>query len=212
MSIGQFGINAAGLHSDLNLKGTNVTIGQVETGRPGMEGVDAPANLHQDVDPAAVYRYSGPPNTADAVGFPGQHALNVAGVMISKHTGDLVGVAPSAALHASASPGGNEQNLLVSMNHVASRNGRDVRAVNMSFGASLGPLESTDGNAYFTRGFDWMATAYDNTLFVVSGTEEGGGALPKDNYNGLVVGMSSREAITFAESATLTPMTTSLRK
>jgi subtilisin family serine protease len=192
LSIGQFGINAAPLQAaPLALKGMNIAIGQVEPGRPGMEGVDSPANRHDDVDPVGVFRFNQSANTADVR----SHAESVAGVMISKHTGALVGVAPAAQLYSSAAPNESQEDHLRALDHIASLNSRDVRAINMSYGLRLiEGLDSTDGNSYFTRGVDWLATAYDNTLFVVAGNEgDGGVPLPTDNYNGLVVGYSNQQ-------------------
>lgn len=188
-SIGPDGINAAVLQSDLNLRGMDIAIGQVEPGRPGMEPTDDPANRHNDVDPVAVFRFNQGPNTADVR----PHAQRVAGVMISKDTGSLAGVAPEAQLYASAAPSTLEEDHVRALNHIASRNGRDVRAMNLSYGLPLGGLGSTDGNSYFTRGLDWLATAYGNTLFVVAGNEGTSAPLPTDNYNGIVVGASALE-------------------
>jgi hypothetical protein len=167
----------------------NIAIGQVEPGRPGMEGVDSPANRHDDVDPTGVFQFDQGPDTGDVR----PHAEYVAGVMISKNTGTLAGVAPAAQLYSSAAPNFSDEDHLRALDHVASQNSRDVRAINMSYGLPLGGLDSTDGNSYFTRGVDWMATAYDNTLFVVGGNEGSSVPLPTDNYNGLVVGSSSQE-------------------
>lgn len=190
LSIGQFGMNASPLHAaPANIKGMDIAIGQVEGGRPGKDGVDTPANRHDDVVPTEVFRFNQAPDTSDVRAHPEY----VAGVMISKNTGSLAGVAPEAKLYSSASPTFDPEDHLRSLNHIASRNSRDVRAINMSYGLPLGGLDSTDGNSYFTRGVDWLSTAYENTLFVIAGNEGGGIPLPTDSYNGLVVGSSNQE-------------------
>ena len=202
VSIGPGGINAAILQGPLTLDGTGIFIGQMETGRPGKNPPDTAAEVHPNVTPAAVYRFTSTPDPTDAQGLIGEHAQQTAGVLISNHPTSLRGVAPGATLHASAVPGGLESDHLRTLNFIAGRNNRDVRAINLSYGLSLGS-DSPDGNSYFTRGFDWLATAYDNSLFVVAGNQgEGGAPLPKDNYNGLVVGSSAPTAGTFNKVST----------
>lgn len=198
LSIGPNGINAAILHTGLELEGTDIAIGQVETGRPGREPNDPNTIYHPDVDPEAIFRYDGSPVASDAQGAVGIHAQNVAGIMISKNAGSLVGVAPAAKLYASAVPGGFEQDHLRTLDHIASQNSRDVRAINLSYGLSLGN-DSTDGNSYITRGLDWLATAYKNSLFVVAGNQGNEVPLPKDNYNGIIVGASKLKDDYFRE-------------
>lgn len=90
--------SASGINSQiLTQTGANIGIGQVESGRPGTTA-DGPGNFHADVVPTGVYQLNGGPSVSDVNG----HATQVAGVMISKDSGDLQGVAPSARLHASA--------------------------------------------------------------------------------------------------------------
>ncbi|MGL4514843.1 MAG: S8 family serine peptidase [Lacipirellulaceae bacterium] len=167
-TIGSGGINASALRAaPLSLNGAGIAIGQVEPGRPGRAGTDAAAFRHDDVVPTAVFRYNLSPEVADATGDVGEHALRVAGVMISQNGGALAGVAPNASLYSSAAPDGDPVLQVTSLNHVARRNSRDVRAINMSYGTGAN-FNTTDGTSYFTRGVDWIANAYGNTLVVTA--------------------------------------------
>jgi hypothetical protein len=91
---GTVGINSA----VTNLTGQGIGIGQIELRRPGKEGVDVPANLHNLVKPEEVFRRNSLPDIADT----NEHAQQVAGVMIAGFSGSLTGVAPEAKLYASA--------------------------------------------------------------------------------------------------------------
>lgn len=182
-----FTISANGINSSiLSQTGSNIGIGQVEQGRPGI-AIDGPANRHDDVVPAEVFRLNGPPVFGDA----DNHGTQVAGVMISKDTGTLVGVAPDAELYASAfeATDPNGENALIANQHVASRNSGDVRAINHSYGVALGSY-FLDGSSYFTLGLDWSASGH-NTLHVVSGNEGTFFPLPTDNYNGMTIAAST---------------------
>ncbi len=155
VSVGSDGINS----SILSQTGINIGIGQVEPGRPGTT-LDGVGNFHVDVVPTGVFRQNGSSVLADV----DAHAEHVAGVMISDNTGSLEGVAPNAELYASAfvtfGPGGED--VLKTNQHVASRNGGDVRAINHSWGMPQGS-SSLDGSSYLTMGFDWSASGH-NTL------------------------------------------------
>jgi hypothetical protein len=170
-SIGPNGIKA----SLLNLTGEGIAIGQVERLRPGIPGVDDPF-AHEDVIPAAVFRLDGAANSADA----GEHAIRVAGVMISKDAGQVKGVAPDSDLYASAYiiDGGTGEEKLRSIEHVASRNNGDVRAINHSYNVPPNGLEEADGFSYLTLGIDWSAAAH-NTLHVVAGRNVGEDHFPR---------------------------------
>ena len=185
ISIGTKGIKS----SLLNLTGANIGIGQLETGRPGI-ALDGPASRHEDVVPTAVFRQDDDPNFFDA----SEHGTQVAGVMISKNTGSLAGVAPEAKLYASAivAPGPGGEDALKTIQHVDSRNGGDIRAVNHSYGLTLDGIGSLDGSSYFTMGLDWATFAH-NVLHVVAGNEGFAAPFPSDNYNGVTIAASKTD-------------------
>lgn len=187
-SIGLNGINSAVLQGpSLNLTGMNQGIGQVEIFRPGLPGSDPAANVHTDVVPTEVFRRSGAAVLADI----NDHAMNVAGVMISQNAGALAGVAKDAQLYASAfvAEGILGDQILVANNHVARRNGQDVRAINHSWGGDFGG--DADGTSYFTTGLDWSASTHE-VLHVVAGGEGNDVPQPADNYNGMTIAYSER--------------------
>ncbi|MBX9583903.1 MAG: carboxypeptidase regulatory-like domain-containing protein [Gemmataceae bacterium] len=156
---------------------------------------------HPDVNPFAVYARNQPGNAngVDANGRPTlevsrPHAVGVAGIMIANGTANR-GVAPDAKLHSSAVMFGENQpsyfNTLVSMQHVAKQNGDQVPVINMSMGLPPRPAEGAplNGLSGVSQGLDYLARQRD-VLFVLSkgNTDAGGGDIPKDSYNGLVVG------------------------
>jgi hypothetical protein len=166
----------------------NQGIGQVEVFRPGKAGPpqnDPALNVHSDVEPTEVFLRAG----STGVSHISDHAQNVAGIMISKHSGSLAGVAKDAKLYSSAfvdeGPGGEQA--LVANNHIARRNGQDVRAINHSYGLNLGG--DADGNSYFTKGLDWSASTHE-VLHVVAGGQGNDVPQPADNYNGMTVAYS----------------------
>jgi hypothetical protein len=182
MTNGPDGINASGL----GLTGMGTAIGQVEPGRPGLPGFDAPANVHSTVVPAAVFRRDGAPNVADAEA----HAEQVAGIMVSTDA-TLRGVAPDSSLHASAYvtagvPG--YEHALLAIQQVATQ--PNVAAVNHSWGK---PNAGTilDGNSQLTLGLDWSASQHD-VLHVVAGNEGTAIPIPTDNFNGMTIAYSER--------------------
>jgi hypothetical protein len=156
VSAGPNGIDARGLQSATGaiLSGTNISIGQVETGRPGLQAIgDNVALTHPHVVPQGVF-------LRNAAAVPNQdidsHAIEVAGVMVA-NAGAHLGVAPSARLFASASPDAADvetdmRNSVVSMQHVALQNplGNDprgtVRAINLSFTYPADPQFSVRWN------------------------------------------------------------------
>jgi len=113
-SIGVNGINSAGLLTATGtpLTGAGIGIGQVEVGRPGDPSFDSMGTLfHSAVNPAGVYyRNPGPTQnfnaTMNGTNAVSQHAVLVAGVMISSDISDPdmdgdspTGIAPSAMLY-----------------------------------------------------------------------------------------------------------------
>lgn len=148
-TIGPNGINSVGLTLPLPngspLTGDGIGIGQVEFGRP-MDPDLNDAQFNPFIDPEITFFQDN-----DAMNGDMQidtHALHVAGIMISSDTrtgdqleppdllpGTAIGVAREAALYASASRRNSDaaQDHMIAANHVATRNGGDVRAINMSF-------------------------------------------------------------------------------
>lgn len=187
-SIGFNGINSAVMQGPaINLTGTDIGIGQVEIERSGLPDSDPNVNVHADVVPAEVFRRSGAAVDADI----SDHATNVAGVMISKNAGALAGVAKNAKLYASAflAQGILGDQILVTNNHVARRNGRDVRAINHSWGVDFGG--DADGGSYLTVGLDWSASTHE-VLHVVAGGQGNDVPQPADNFNGMTIAYSER--------------------
>jgi hypothetical protein len=187
--IGPLGINSQGL----GLTGEGVLIGQVELGRPGKPGKDMPIWVHSQVIPTEVYAGNSidGANSSFVMGDEGEHATEVAGVMIANAIGDasLEGVAPEAQLHSAAMAGGSgDISLSTAANRIARLPG--MRAINISAGRELGPLETTDGNAPITQFIDWSARQHD-VLYVFAGSEvSSSGDVPDDNYNGITVAAS----------------------
>jgi hypothetical protein len=156
-------------------------------------GFDPNGVIHTAVNPTAVFRQDGAPVLADATGLDGQHALQVAGVMISNDTGSLAGVAPDALLYASADNASApfDPESALTAQHIATQNGGDIRAINFSFGNPLAPGAALDGNSLLTQFVDWSASTHD-TLYVVAGNEGTMIPVPTDNFNGLTVAYSDR--------------------
>jgi subtilisin family serine protease len=89
----------------------------------------------------------------------------------------------------------------LSAQQVALQNGKDVRAINFSFGEPLNhdprPEAVLDGKALLTLCIDWSSRVH-NVLYVVAGNQGRGGiSIPTDNYNGLNVAFSSRRGGVF---------------
>jgi subtilisin family serine protease len=198
VTIGNDGINSAGLLglNGMPLTGAGIAIGQVEIGRPGRRvtngGPDDNAHSDASIIPAGLFLG----NTVDTVPntHVDGHAQDVAGVMISTDA-TRTGVAPGAQLYSAARNPSTavEEGHAQSSQQIATRNGGDVRAVNMSFGTALTGGAELDGNNLLTQFIDWSASHHD-TLYVVAGNEglTGGFPIPTDTYNGIVVGFSSR--------------------
>jgi hypothetical protein len=217
----QFGIHAEGIIiKGTVLDGTNVTIGQVEPGRPGIPAFDTvpPPNpnrfINSSVRPTKVYNVT--MQVTAAGGGAGMnvngHAERVASVMISTQAA-TVGVSPGANLVASAivppaTLTGVYNNSLLSMQVVASN---DARAINMSFGTVLpsGGMNG-DGSSLLARGLDWLSVNQKvggigndspnsgNNLYVLAmgniNAPPSAFPTPRDSFNGIVVGATARDA------------------
>lgn len=158
-TIGQDGINSKGT----TLTGAGATIGQVERLRSGKAGFDTDVMKHHDQTiPFQVQR--GITNDSANSGLVGDHATEVAGVMIAKAVGlgstpdaSLEGVAPEAMLFsASGQPPatGDLPNLALAMQDLADMD--DMLAINLSFGGFEGP-SGTDGNSFISKFVDWSS-------------------------------------------------------
>lgn len=196
-SIGPNGINSASLKlpNGGDLTGNSIGIGQVEGDRPGKPvdhgGPDDPTNSATLTVPVGVYIGTA---TATINGAKvDDHAQQVAGIMISSDD-DARSVAPEAWLHSSAYTLPFQRQAAQAANHVATRNGGDIRAINMSFSMGLNDFEFTDGSSHLTRFIDWSAERHD-VLYVVAGREYGAGAgpVPTDNFNGITIAMSTQD-------------------
>jgi len=191
------GINSQGL----GLTGSGIAIGQIEPGRPGRAANppgDNATNTHPNVKPAGVFLRDG---AAVTNGNIDNHAERVAGVMISTH-GTHKGVAPGASLYSSADNGvapNFDQTSAISAQYIATLNGGNVRAINMSFGNDLEGSNILDGNSLLTQFVDWSAAEHD-VLYVIAGNEGTGGiAVPTDNFNGLTVAYSEKNGTKFRQ-------------
>jgi len=219
---GPNGIDSSGL----GLTGNGVGIGQVEIGRPGdpkdnsQPGPPYPdfdtitARLNDAIDPERVFFTTVDPNTGtpsftatpNAVGETGSgHATRVAGVIISTDTaivnGDTaIGVSPQADLFSTGlavSSGQDPLDILsVAAQYIATSNGGNIRAINMSIGVDAAG-EVPDGTSLFSSFVDWSARVHD-VLYVTSGPEvlpnNPSLETPFDNFNGITVAMSDRDA------------------
>ncbi|MBD2258558.1 S8 family serine peptidase [Pseudanabaena sp. FACHB-2040] len=195
LSVGPEGIDARRLHAaPYNLTGQKIAIGQVEIGRPSQFGLDKVAYENMPVTVRQVFLLN---RSASADEFIDGHAANVAGIMVSQDKQNT-GVAPEAMLYSAAvgpllDRSGQPEECLASQ-HLALQNSGDVRAINFSFGESLGrdprPEPVLDGNALLTQCIDWSHRVHD-VLYVVAGNQGGGGIpIPTDNFNGINVAYS----------------------
>jgi hypothetical protein len=202
-SVGEIGIDALRLHEPpYNLTGKKIAIGQVEIGRPGKFGVDKEVSKNPAISLMQVFFRNVPAKGSNGVDG---HAQNVASVMVSSAKG-APGVAPGARLYASAAgrpkKSGQQEECLAAQ-HIATRNGGDVRAINLSFGESLQqdprPNPVLDGNALLTQCLDWSARVHD-VMYVVAGNQgKGGIPIPTDNFNAVNVAFTTRVKGIFAK-------------
>jgi hypothetical protein len=201
-SIGPNGINSLGIALD----GMGISIGQVEPGRPGKFGFDTAVNCCNDkIVPSGVFVHDLDADEDQAIR---SHAMWVAGVMISRQTAvptpppvrsPPIGVAQQASLYSAAflDPDQLPPNLqaaaAVAAQHIATLPNVDIRAINMSFLVPLDPGEMLDGNSTLTQFIDWSSSQHDR-LYVVAGSEGGTDNVPTDEFNGLTVAASKKEA------------------
>ncbi|MDV3000146.1 MAG: hypothetical protein N5P05_001752 [Chroococcopsis gigantea SAG 12.99] len=188
-SLDDGGIQAERLHqAPYNLTGKKIAIGQVEIGRAGVFGHDKIAKWNPPLKLQGIFFRDGKskPNTNTD-----NHASMVAAVMVSKDK-RIKGVAPEARLYSGAvgslRQAAQPEECLTAQT-VASQNGGDVRAINFSFGESLGrdPRNEArlDGNALLTQCIDWSSRVHD-VLYVIAGNQgKGGIPIPTDHYNGI---------------------------
>lgn len=185
-TLGTNGINAAGLldFDGMPLDGSGVDIGQVEGARPGDPSFDTDVDLfHSLVDPEEVFMRSSPPlsftpTMDDALNEIAVHPLWVAGVLISTDTsnpdsdGDSpTGVAPGATLYSAgddATPPDYDPETAITMQHLATLPGANIRAINMSIGNPSVGGHIPDGNQHLSQFIDWSASKHD-ILYVIAG-------------------------------------------
>jgi hypothetical protein len=192
-SIGPSGIDAAGL----GLTGFQVAIGQVEIGRPSKLLFDS-LGINVHVNPREVFYRDDPAIANQHLQGDGiYHALQVAGIMISDG-GPAPGVAKDADLYAAAFVGILDPPTTIypiqeSLNGINSQNGRDVRAINLSFGTSTLSITEKDGRHPVTLYVDW-SSRIDNVLYVTAFPNKGqfGSSHPADDFNGITVVQSRK--------------------
>ncbi len=186
---GFLGINSAAT----GLDGTGVVIGMVEQGRPGDPDKDLPANYHSQVNPAEVYNDTSidGANSQFTQGLIGDHALEVAGVMIAKLLPDpsIVGISPEAQLHAGTYTSQDDVARAVASDRIARV--PNIRVINVSVGRTPEGLDAPDATSIWSRFIDWSTEA-QNVLYVVAGGEGLNAGIPEDNFNGISVGGSQR--------------------
>jgi hypothetical protein len=208
-TIGPNGINSAGLtlFNGMPLDGDGVRVGQVEDIRPGITGFDNAGNSNSSVVPTNVYIGAGGSLTMNANIGDG-HATRVASVIISTDDTDSStpansdapqGVADKALLHSSAyvtagASAAAYRDALLATQFLAA----DVlvQTINHSWGKDrLDPNDLFDGNSQLTLGIDWIASEFD-VLNIVAGNQgqpvSDNRSIPKDNFNGMTIGRSSR--------------------
>ncbi len=207
-SIGPKGINAVGL----GLTGADISIGQVDLVRSGDPGFDDATNSHSDVDPQSVFflknlanpTFTPTANSNNELLAPipgsiepaGAHGTWVAGVMIANPSNPPdahIGVATGASLRTIGFQGtpGFVDSVGLSAQYLATLNGGDTRAINMSFGNAVTAGLYGDGNSQTTLFTDWSAAVH-NVLYVTAAKQ---GVLqtaraPQDHFNGLNVASS----------------------
>lgn len=205
-SVGPNGIDATGLllPDGSPLTGVGGLIGQVEPGRPGLEGFDDAGNFNTSTAPEAVFLFDHAAIAnidLDKFQMPFFHAEEVAGVMISS-AAVAPGVAPGASLYASAFRDGLDgtypsvaTGILLATQHVADQNIGQVLAINHSY-----QVKNTlaNGNSQLTLGIDWIAETR-NVLNVTANPNQPSGMpptfprAPSDNYNGITVASSQKK-------------------
>ncbi len=221
VSTGPGGIHSSGLGLTGNGVGIGqVDVGRPgDPASPNGMPFDTAANLiNTFILPAEVFYttvdpVSGAPNftaTAnaaseielDAQGNVTPHSTLVAGVMISRDTtvvnsDTAVGVAPQANLFATGLISVPTQNvhdvLSVAAQHIATRDGGNIHAINLSFGLPLAS-QLPDGTSLFSSFVDWSARVHD-VLYVTAGPEISSPDVitPTDNFNGITVAYSKKD-------------------
>lgn len=210
-TLGINGINAAGLldFNGMLLDGSGVDIGQVEGSRPGDPSFDTDGSLfHSKVDPAQVFMRSSPPLSFDpTVNDPNQseinaHAVWVAGVLISTDASDPdsdgdspIGIVPGARLYSAgddATLPDRDPETAITMQHLATLPGADIRIINMSIANPLVGSHIPDGNQLLTQYIDWSASKHD-ILYVIAGNPiDDTDTIPTDNFNGMTIATSEK--------------------
>ncbi len=187
-TIGPEGIDskATGLDgSTAETDAPGIEIGQVEPGRSGKPNYGVPPEpAASNTKPAGVYFRAAAgmanPNEAD-----GDHATQVAGIMIGDNTvggGAFEGVAPKANLHSGAIgqgsaddvPAAADVDFDLTANKIAHLSGPGVRvrAINLSATRGLQDfVEQLDGNTHMTKFVDWSARQHDILYAIAWGND-----------------------------------------
>jgi hypothetical protein len=225
-TIGPHGINSAGLLTVPGepLDGSGITIGQIEPGRPGKQNDPDTVAYNNFVNPLKVFDESGIVSK-DILGpdaGSGLHAEWMASIMISTDTTPVpadangmhfapTGVATGARLLSNAAEVVDSTDDFTAQNRYAVSSQQivtyakdnftdpqQIRAINMSFGWSLGNTHVYDGNSTLTEYVDWSAKN-DDILYVVAGNELDDNnnpliGIPADNFNGMTIASSKKDA------------------
>jgi len=202
---GPNGIDARTASTNLGLDGTGVAIGQVEPQRPGTTAFDSVANSNMDTVPTEVFFQS----TQVTAGTPAlhnssinAHAQQVAGILISSNATEP-GIVPNASLYSSAHATGlgtlqtQLDSTMLAIQTISTQ--PNVRAINHSWGKNLDTGETLDGNAFLDLGLDWSASTHDVLHVVASFQSITQLPIPKNNFNGIVVGASSKIGNTYRQ-------------
>jgi len=180
------------------LTGFGVSIGQVESNRPGLFLYDT-LQVNDKVVPSNVFARDESADVNEGVSETSGHALWVASVMISKQTATAnpirsppIGVAQEADLFSSAFSvipfGDQQEDAAIAAQFLAT----GVWATNMSFAVPLESGFQLDGNSLLSEFVDW-SSAWHEVLYVVAGNEVNKpGVIPTDNFNGITVAASGK--------------------
>ena len=184
-------IDEKGINSVVtSLDGSGVLVGQVEGGRSGKWGYDAPGNSASNLSPLYVSDGEGGPINSPRIDT---HATAVAAVINADDSKwELyVGVAPGADLYSHGIMRG-DFGMELAANAIATSHGGDARAINISAGLPADSFGGLDGNSSLTKFVDWSSRVHD-VLYVVSWKNLGSveAPVPSDDYNGITVASSS---------------------
>jgi hypothetical protein len=203
ITISQAGINSkiTGLDGSYGANGAilKVAIGLAETWRAGKHGYDSADFSAPNTVPEGVYSQSQGFTMADVDEYVvGDHATEMAGVMIGNTNAGATyeGVAPAAHLHSIEVTDIDDQQLTaVALDRLAELNVTpEITAINLSWGAEVTFLE-VNGKSHISQFIDWSAQQHE-VVYVVAWPDNRffDFVRPADNYNGITVAASERDA------------------